>query len=60
MEKRDVLLDSTNLSKEQLVEARWVVARTLGRSWERLRSGENCGGVYVSLSPEPTPTGLLY
>ncbi len=23
-------------------------------------SGGNCGGVYVSLSPEPTPTGFLY
>ena len=59
-EKGDALLNSTNLSKEQLSEVRWTSYRTLGRSWERL-SQTGIVEEYTSLYlPNPLPPDLSF
>ena len=61
-EKGDALLNSTNLSKEQLAEAKWAACRTLGRSWERLsQAGIVAESEATSLClPNPLPPDFSF
>ena len=59
-EKGDTSLDSTDLSEEHIGESIWVTSETLDQTVGNTSTNENCGGVYVSLSPEPAPTWVLH